>query len=59
MIAKRHLSNGLLVLGILVLGAVGLVGLTGGQIDPMLPAFSALFIGGTAVLDRVGVADVE
>ena len=59
MMAKHHISNAFLILGAVMLIAVGLMEVTGGQINPLLPAVSALFIGGTAVLDRVGVGEFE
>lgn len=59
MVAKVYISNTLLALGAVLLVAVGLLEVTGGQIDPLLPAFSALFIGGTAVLDRIGLSEFE
>ena len=57
--ARHHLSNISLMLGAVLLAAVGLMEFTGGQIDPMIPAFSALFIGSTAVLDRIGVGEIK
>ena len=57
--AKENLSNVLLVMGVLMLAAVGLTELAGVTTDPLLPAFSALFIGSTAVLDRIGVGELE
>ncbi len=59
MMTKIYVSNTLLVLGAVLLVAVGLMEITGGQIDPLVPAFSALFIGGTAVIDRVGEGAIE
>lgn len=50
---KLHLSNTLLSLGVLILLSFGLIEISGVQSDPLLPAFAALLIGGTAVLDRV------
>lgn len=56
---KLHLSNTLLSLGVLILISFGLIEATGVQSDPLLPAFSALLIGCTAVLDRVPFANQE
>ncbi|MCC6454387.1 MAG: hypothetical protein IT328_05550 [Caldilineaceae bacterium] len=50
---KVNLSNTLLSLGILVLLSFGVIEVNGVQSDPLLPAFAALLIGCTAVLDRV------
>lgn len=51
---KDHISNTLLVLGILMLLMVGVVEIMGSDSNPLLPAFAALAIGVTAVLDRMG-----
>jgi len=51
---KDHISNVLLVLGVIMLVMVGAVEIMGSDSDPLLPAFAALAIGMTAVLDRVG-----
>lgn len=59
MMARHHISNTLLALGACMLVAVCLLEATGGQTNPLLPAVSALFIGGTAVLDRIGVGEFE
>ena len=48
------MSNALLVLGVAMLVMFGLLQVMGNNIDPLLPATAAFFIGGTAVLDRVG-----
>jgi hypothetical protein len=50
---KLYLSNTLLGLGVLILMSFGLIEFNGLQSDPLLPAFAALLIGCTAVLDRV------
>lgn len=52
---KFNLSNALLCLGVLILLSFGLIEFTGLQSDPILPAFAALLIGCTAVLDRVSI----
>ena len=59
MMARHNISNILLALGAFMLVAVCLLEVTGGQTNPLLPAFSALFIGGTAVLDRIGMGEFE
>jgi hypothetical protein len=51
---KPFISNILLCLGVLMLLGFGVLEIAGLPSDPLLPAFSALLIGGTAVLDRVG-----
>lgn len=48
------MSNTLLVLGVMILVVFGLLQLLGNNIDPLLPATAAFFIGCTAVLDRLG-----
>jgi hypothetical protein len=50
---KGAISNGLLSIGVLILMGFAILELAGVQPDPLLPAFSAFFIGCTAVLDRV------
>jgi len=52
---KSLISNCLLALGVVILGGFALMEMTGLSVDPLLPALSAFCIGGTAVLDRVGV----
>ena len=52
---KFNVSNALLGLGVLILLSFGLIEFTGLQSDPILPAFAALLIGCTAVLDRVSI----
>jgi hypothetical protein len=47
------MSNALLVVGAAMLVLFGLLQFMGMNIDPLLPATSAFFIGCTAVLDRV------
>ena len=59
MMAKIYISNTLLAMGAILLVVVGLMEVVVGQTDPLLPAFSALFIGGTAVLDRIGFGEFE
>lgn len=59
MMEKQQISNLLLVLGIVMLAGVGLMELTGSASNPLLPAFSAFFIGCTAVLDRVGIGELD
>jgi hypothetical protein len=59
MMARVYISNTLLALGAVLLAIVCLMEVTGGQTDPLLPAFSALFIGGTAVLDRIGIGEFK
>jgi hypothetical protein len=56
---KLHLSNTLLSLGVLILLSFGLVEFTGFHSDPLLPAFAALLIGCTAVLDRVSFPNLK
>ncbi len=51
---KRYVSNAMLSLGVLLLLFVGVMIVAGVVIDPLWPAVSALAIGVTAVLDRVG-----
>jgi len=50
---KPFLSNALLGLGVLFLLSFGFIEVTGIQSNPLIPAFAALLIGCTAVLDRV------
>jgi hypothetical protein len=47
-------SNTLLGFGILLLVGFGVLEVLGMHSDPLVPAFSAFFIGCTAVLDRMG-----
>ena len=56
---KLHLSNTLLGLGVLILLSFGLIEFNGLQSDPLLPAFAALLIGCTAVLDRVSFLNLK
>jgi len=51
---KIFLSNALLVLGTVMLIAFTGLELWGMRSDPLLPALSALALGGTAILDRMG-----
>ncbi|MCB0072257.1 MAG: hypothetical protein KDE20_12395 [Caldilineaceae bacterium] len=57
--AKSRISNMLLVLGAVLLAAVVILEMTGSSSDPLLPASAAFLIGCTAVLDRVGVRELE
>jgi hypothetical protein len=52
---KLNLSNTLLSLGVVSLLGFGFFEMNGVQSDPLLPAFAALLIGGTAVLDRLSL----
>ena len=52
---KLNLSNTLLSLGVVSLVGFGLIEFNGVQSDPLLPAFAALLIGCTAVLDRLSL----
>jgi hypothetical protein len=52
---KLNLSNTLLSLGVLMLLSFGLFEFNGTQSDPLVPAFAALLIGCTAVLDRLSI----
>ena len=56
---KFTVSNALLSLGVLILLSFGLIEFYGLQSDPLLPAFAALLIGCTAVLDRVSVFNLK
>lgn len=47
-------SNALLGLGTVMLVLFVILELTGLRSDPLLPALSALALGGTAILDRIG-----
>ena len=57
--AKSRISNMLLVLGAVLLATVVILEMTGSSSDPLLPASAAFLIGCTAVLDRVGVRELE
>lgn len=50
---KLSISNAMLSLGVLILLSFGLFEIVGAQSDPLMPAFAALLIGCTAVLDRL------
>ena len=52
------MSNTMLGLGVVMLAAFGVLQGAGLNADPMIPAFAALFIGCTAVLDRVGAEEL-
>ena len=52
---KLNLSNTLLSLGVVSLLGFGFIEINGAQSDPLLPAFAALLIGCTAVLDRLSL----
>lgn len=56
---KLNLSNALLGLGVLILLSFGFIEVNGVQSDPLLPAFAALLIGGTAVIDRLSILRSE
>ena len=56
---KLNLSNTLLGLGVLTLLGFGVIEVNGLQSDPLLPAFAALLIGGTAVIDRLSILRSE
>jgi hypothetical protein len=51
---KMIISNTLLTLGVLALCGFALMEMFGAPVDPVVPAMSALFLGCTAVLDRIG-----
>jgi hypothetical protein len=51
---KIVISNLLLAFGVLALFGFGMMEVVGVTVDPLVPAMSALFLGCTAVLDRVG-----
>jgi len=53
-VPKELFSNLLLMLGAVTLAVFGVMEVTGFHTDPLLPAFAALLIGMTAVLDRRG-----
>ncbi len=57
--SKVFLSNALLVLGIFCLGGFAAFTLYGAQIDPIVPAFAALCIACTALLDRISRQEIE
>ncbi len=60
MVARnRWISNGFLLLGVGLLAWFGLIEIQGLQADPLMPALSALFIGGTAIMDRLGNQEFE
>ena len=50
----NRIGNALLVLGAVMLVAWGAGELAGHSTDPLLPATSALLVGCTAMLDRLG-----
>ncbi|MBP7960531.1 MAG: hypothetical protein KBG20_02515 [Caldilineaceae bacterium] len=56
---NRWISNGLLFLGVGCLAWFGIAEIQGLRTDPLMPALSAFFIGGTAVLDRLGSQEFE
>jgi hypothetical protein len=56
---KLHVSNALLGLGVIILMSFGFVEINGVQSDPLLPAFAALLIGCTAVIDRVSLPKLK
>lgn len=56
---KTMASNTLLMFGVVMLATFGAFELYGGQTDPLLPASAAFCIGCTAVLDRVGLKNIQ
>jgi hypothetical protein len=56
---KELISNALLVAGVLLLTGFALLEMAGLSTNPLLPAFAAFFIGGTAVLDRVNAPQLK
>ncbi len=52
-VRNRWISNGFLLLGVGLLAWFGVAEIQGLYSDPLMPALSALFIGSTAVLDRL------
>ena len=50
----NRIGNALLILGVFMLVVWGAVELAGHAADPLWPATSALLVGCTAMLDRVG-----
>ena len=54
---KKYLSNTMLLIGLVALFAFAGLELVGSGTDPLVPAVSALCIGCTAVLDRLGPAE--
>ncbi len=55
----NRIGNALLVLGAVMLVAWGAVELAGHSADPLLPASSALLVGCTAMLDRLGAPSLR
>lgn len=55
----RQMSNGLLVVGVLMLGIFAVLALAGVTSDPLLPAAAAFLIGCTAVIDRVSSHELK
>ena len=56
---KKWINNSFLVFGVALLAWFGVAELQGMTPDPLIPALSALFIGSTAVLDRLGKQKFE
>jgi hypothetical protein len=56
---KHFFSNALLGVGTVMLIAFTILELAGLRSDPLLPALSALALGGTAILDRIGEQGFE
>ncbi len=56
---KNLFSNTLLGLGVLLLVTFAVLEMWGMQSDPLVPAFSAFFIGCSAVLDRMGERQIK
>jgi hypothetical protein len=56
---NKWISNALLISGVLLLVLFGVAEMQGLATDPLMPALSALLIGSTAVLDRLGSREFE
>ena len=52
-VGKAFLSNAFLVIGLVILMCFAILEVRGLHSDPLLPAFSALFFGFTAIIDRL------
>lgn len=59
MVNKTRISNALLLTGVTALVCFAALELLQLQPDPLLPAFSAFFIGCTAVIDRLRVRQLK
>lgn len=53
LMSRMFFSNALLVLGVIFLGGFAAFELNGASMDPLIPAFAAFCIAGTALLDRL------